>query len=32
MLIGFNIQHDAGHQAYSSRRWVNRLRQLGRAD
>ncbi len=23
--IGFNIQHDGGHQAYSSRRWVNRL-------
>jgi linoleoyl-CoA desaturase len=23
--IGFNIQHDGGHQAYSERRWVNRL-------
>lgn len=23
--IGFNVQHDAGHQAYSNRRWVNRL-------
>jgi linoleoyl-CoA desaturase len=23
--IGFNIQHDGGHQAYSNRRWVNRL-------
>jgi linoleoyl-CoA desaturase len=23
--IGFNIQHDGGHQAYSSRPWVNRL-------
>jgi linoleoyl-CoA desaturase len=23
--IGFNIQHDAGHNAYSSHRWVNRL-------
>lgn len=22
--IGFSIQHDAGHQAYSERRWVNR--------
>ncbi len=22
--IGFNIQHDAGHQAYSSRPWINR--------
>lgn len=22
--IGFNIQHDAGHQAYSDRRWVNK--------
>jgi linoleoyl-CoA desaturase len=22
--IGFNIQHDAGHQAYSDRRWINR--------
>ncbi|GIK17371.1 MAG: fatty acid desaturase [Planctomycetota bacterium] len=23
--IGFNIQHDGGHGAYSDRRWVNRL-------
>ena len=23
--IGFNIMHDGGHQAYSDRRWVNRL-------
>src|SRR4029077_11079580 len=23
--IGFNVQHDGGHQAYSSRRWVNKL-------
>ncbi|MGE5506178.1 MAG: fatty acid desaturase family protein [Actinomycetota bacterium] len=23
--IGFNIQHDGGHQSYSDRRWVNRL-------
>ncbi|MDA3914569.1 fatty acid desaturase, partial [Oleiagrimonas sp.] len=23
--IGFNIMHDGGHQAYSRRRWVNRL-------
>jgi linoleoyl-CoA desaturase len=23
--IGFNVQHDGGHQAYSERRWVNRL-------
>jgi linoleoyl-CoA desaturase len=23
--IGFNIQHDGGHRAYSSRQWVNRL-------
>lgn len=23
--IGFNIQHDAGHQAYSNRRWINKL-------
>lgn len=22
--IGFNIQHDAGHQAYSKHRWINR--------
>ena len=24
-LIGFNIQHDGGHQAYSAVRWRNRL-------
>lgn len=23
--VGFNIQHDGGHAAYSERRWVNRL-------
>jgi linoleoyl-CoA desaturase len=23
--IGFNVQHDGGHRAYSRRRWVNRL-------
>jgi linoleoyl-CoA desaturase len=23
--VGFNIQHDGGHQAYSSRPWINRL-------
>src|SRR2546426_9418638 len=23
--IGFNIQHDGGHQAYSSHHWVNKL-------
>src|ERR1700687_1801757 len=23
--IGFNIQHDGGHRAYSNHRWVNRL-------
>jgi linoleoyl-CoA desaturase len=23
--IGFNVQHDGGHQAYSSRPWVNKL-------
>lgn len=23
--IGFNIQHDAGHKAYSSRPWVNKM-------
>jgi len=26
--IGFNVQHDAGHQGYSSRAWVNRLMSL----
>ncbi|MBX3356774.1 MAG: acyl-CoA desaturase [Phycisphaeraceae bacterium] len=24
-LIGLNIQHDGGHDAYSSRRWINAL-------
>jgi len=23
--VGFNIQHDGGHQAYSERPWINRL-------
>lgn len=23
--IGFNVMHDGGHQAYSDRRWINRL-------
>ncbi|MCG3130706.1 MAG: NADPH-dependent stearoyl-CoA 9-desaturase [Phycisphaerae bacterium] len=23
--VGFNIQHDGGHGAYSDRRWINRL-------
>jgi linoleoyl-CoA desaturase len=23
--IGFNIQHDGGHDAYSERRWINKL-------
>lgn len=23
--IGFNVMHDGGHQAYSERRWVNKL-------
>jgi linoleoyl-CoA desaturase len=27
-LIGFNIQHDAGHSAYSNRPWVNKLMAL----
>ena len=26
--IGFNIEHDGGHNAYSSRRWVNRASAL----
>src|SRR3546814_18676390 len=26
--IGFNIMHDGGHQAYSERRWVDRLMAL----
>lgn len=26
--IGFNIQHDGGHGAYSKRRWINRLTAL----
>lgn len=24
-LIGFNIQHDGGHRAYSDRAWINKL-------
>lgn len=27
--IGFNIQHDGGHGAYSSRKWVNDLMAMG---
>src|ERR1700686_3345563 len=26
--IGFNIQHDGAHQAYSERRWVNKVMAL----
>lgn len=26
--IGFNVQHDGGHQAYSERPWVNKLMAL----
>jgi len=26
--IGFNIQHDGGHRAYSNRRWINKLMAL----
>lgn len=26
--IGFNIMHDGGHQAYSERRWINRVMAL----
>jgi linoleoyl-CoA desaturase len=26
--IGFNIQHDAAHKAYSDRRWVNKVMSL----
>ncbi len=26
--IGFNIQHDGGHRAYSNRQWVNKLMSL----
>jgi linoleoyl-CoA desaturase len=26
--IGFNIQHDGGHRAYSDRQWVNKLMAL----
>jgi linoleoyl-CoA desaturase len=26
--IGFNIQHDAGHRAYSDRAWVNKIMAL----
>jgi fatty acid desaturase len=24
--IGFNIQHDGGHQAYSNVPWINKLK------
>jgi len=24
--IGFSIQHDGGHQAYSSHPWINKLK------
>jgi len=27
--IGFNIQHDAGHSAYSNRSWINKLGAMG---
>jgi linoleoyl-CoA desaturase len=27
-LIGFNIQHDAGHRAYSDHPWINKLMAL----
>lgn len=26
--IGFNIQHDGGHKAYSERRWINKIMSL----
>ncbi len=26
--IGFNVQHDGGHQAYSNRSWINKLTAL----
>ena len=26
--VGFNIQHDGGHQAYSNRSWINKLTAL----
>ncbi|HTL29332.1 MAG TPA: acyl-CoA desaturase [Tepidisphaeraceae bacterium] len=26
--IGFNIQHDAGHRAYSDKQWVNKLMSM----
>ncbi len=26
--IGFNVQHDGGHHAYSDRRWVNKLMSM----
>ncbi|MBC7783848.1 MAG: acyl-CoA desaturase [Burkholderiales bacterium] len=26
--IGFNIQHDGGHRAYSDRKWINKLMSL----
>ncbi|HVY64701.1 MAG TPA: acyl-CoA desaturase [Gammaproteobacteria bacterium] len=28
VAIGFNIMHDANHEAYSDRRWINRLMGL----
>lgn len=27
--VGFNIQHDGGHRAYSEHRWINRLMAMG---
>lgn len=26
--VGFNVQHDGGHQAYSERRWINKVMSL----
>ena len=26
--VGFNIQHDAGHRAYSARSWINKMMSL----
>lgn len=26
--VGFNVQHDGGHQAYSNRRWVNKFMSM----
>ncbi len=26
--VGFNVQHDGGHHAYSNRRWINKLTAL----